>query len=69
LTGPLVVVAAAGVLGAITYVVAARLLRLTELGRLVATATAGIRSGDGPDRTYTDRPDRLSAGAPHAPGS
>ncbi|MET7419973.1 murein biosynthesis integral membrane protein MurJ [Dactylosporangium sp. NPDC005555] len=75
LTGPLVVVAAAGLPGGIAYVVAARLLRLTELGRLVATATAGIRSGDGPDRTGTDRPDRpdrpdrLSAGAPHAPGS
>ncbi|WP_238009453.1 murein biosynthesis integral membrane protein MurJ [Dactylosporangium sp. AC04546] len=51
LTGPLVVVAAASLLGAIAYVVTARLLRLTELGRLVATATAGIRGGAKPRLT------------------
>ncbi|MFC4042964.1 murein biosynthesis integral membrane protein MurJ [Dactylosporangium siamense] len=44
-SGALVSLAAAGVVGAGVYVVAVRLLRLTELRQLVATAFAGTRSG------------------------
>jgi hypothetical protein len=43
-TGSLLTLAAASLFGAITYVVAARLLRLTELRQLAATAIAGIRT-------------------------
>jgi putative peptidoglycan lipid II flippase len=43
--GPLVTLATAGAVGAAGYLAAARLLRLTEVRQLAATAIAGIRAG------------------------
>jgi putative peptidoglycan lipid II flippase len=43
-TGSLLTLAAAGLLGAVMYVAAAHLLRLTELRQIAATAIAGIRT-------------------------